>query len=119
MLGLSAAAWAAPPPQTGGSSPLRFSFTNVAARAGLDALTVYGGRDTNRYLLETTGCGAAFLDVDADGWLDIFLVNGTTLEGFPPGREPTSHLYRNRRDGTFEDVTRGAGVGAKIGRAHV
>ena len=84
----------------------------MAARAGLDAITVYGGRDTNRYLLETTGCGAAFLDYDADGWPDIFLVNGTTLEGFPKGKEPTSHLYRNRRDGTFEDVTRAAGVGA-------
>ena len=91
---------------------LPFSFTNVAARAGLDAVTVYGGRDTNRYLLETTGCGAAFLDYDADGWLDIYLVNGTTLAGFPPGKEPTSHLYRNRRDGTFEDVTRAAGVAA-------
>ena len=111
LAAIAAAAWA-PAPQTAGDSPLRFSFTNVAARAGLDAITVYGGRDTNRYLLETTGCGAAFLDYDADGWQDIFLVNGTTLEGFPPGKEPTSHLYRNRKDGTFEDVTRAAGVGA-------
>ena len=109
LLALAGAAWAAPAPE---GAPLRFSFTNVAARAGLDAITVYGGRDTNRYLLETTGCGAAFLDYDADGWPDIFLVNGTTLEGYPAGKEPTSHLYRNRRDGTFEDVTRAAGVGA-------
>ena len=42
--------------------------------------------------------------------LDLFFVNGTTLEGFPPGREPTSHLYRNRGDGTFEDVTAKAGL---------
>jgi hypothetical protein len=62
-------------------------------------------------LLETTGCGAAVLDIDSDGWLDLYLVNGTTLEGFPKGKEPISHLYRNRRDGTFENVTARAGVG--------
>jgi hypothetical protein len=74
-------------------------------------VTVFGGRDTNRYLLETTGCGAAFFDYDNDGWQDAFLVNGSTLEGFARGQEPTSHLYRNRGDGTFQDVTAGAGVG--------
>ena len=80
------------------SSPLPFSFTEIAGHAGLTARTIFGGQKTNRYLLETTGCGAAAFDYDGDGWLDIFLVNGTTLEGFPPGTEPTSHLYRNRRD---------------------
>jgi len=93
-----------------GASGLGFSFTNVAAPAGLTAVTVFGGRETNKYLLETTGCGAAFFDYDGDGWLDVFLVNGTTLDGFPAGQEPTNHLYRNRRDGTFEDVTRRAGL---------
>ena len=89
---------------------LPFSFTDIAARAGLTATTVYGGTTENRYLLETTGCGAAALDYDGDGWLDLFVVNGTTLEGFPAGREPRSHLYRNRGDGTFEDVTAKAGL---------
>jgi hypothetical protein len=84
----------------------------VAAQAGLDAVTVFGGRDSNRYLLETTGCGAAFVDFDNDGKLDVFLVNGTTLEGFPKGQEPVNHLYRNRGDGTFEDVTARSGLGA-------
>jgi len=87
-----------------------FSFREVAREAGLDAVTVFGGKDVNRYLLETTGCGAAFLDYDDDGRLDVFLVNGTTLEGFPKGQEPINHLYRNRGDGTFEDVTRKAGL---------
>ena len=91
---------------------LPFSFTNVAAQAGLSATTVFGGREQNRYLLETTGCGAAFFDYDDDGWLDAFLVNGTTLEGFPEGQQPTNHLYRNRRDGTFEYVTARAGLAA-------
>ena len=88
----------------------RFSFTEIAARSGITAPTVYGGRDANRYLLETTGCGAAALDYDSDGFLDLFVVNGTTLEGFPKGKEPTSHLYRNRGDGTFEDTTAKAGL---------
>jgi hypothetical protein len=91
---------------------LGFSFSNVAARAGLEARTTYGGQETNTYLIETTGTGAAALDFDADGWLDIFLVNGTTLEGFPKDQQPTSHLYRNRGDWTFEDVTARAGVTA-------
>ncbi len=89
---------------------LGFSFTNIAAQSGLIAKTIYGGQTTNKYLLETTGCGAAALDYDGDGWMDIFLVNGTTLEGFPKGQEPTNHLYRNKRDGTFEDVTSRAGL---------
>jgi hypothetical protein len=89
-----------------------FSFRNVATEAGLTAVTVFGGREKNRYLLETTGTGAALFDYDGDGWLDAFLVNGTTLEGFPKGQEPTNHLYRNRRDGTFEDVTARAGLAA-------
>jgi hypothetical protein len=91
--------------------PLGFSFTDIAARAGVTARTIYGGQGTNRYLLETTGPGVAAFDYDGDGWLDLFVVNGSTLAGFPAGEAPTSHLYRNRRDGTFEDVTRAAGVG--------
>jgi enediyne biosynthesis protein E4 len=91
---------------------LGFSFTNTAREAGLNAVTIYGGRTSNRYLLETTGCGVALLDYDGDGWLDIFFVNGATLEGFPKGSEPTNHLYRNKHDGTFEDVTDRAGLKA-------
>ena len=102
---IHAAALAADAPKAPG-----FSLTNVAARAGLDAVTIFGGSKANKYLLETTGCGAAFFDYDGDGWQDVFLVNGTTLEGFPKGQEPTNHLYRNRGDGTFEDTTRKAGL---------
>ena len=91
-------------------SPLPFAFANVAREAGLTARTVYGGTDTNKYLLETTGCGAAAFDYDNDGWMDVFLVNGSVLEGFPEGKEPTGHLYRNRGNGTFEDVTDRAGL---------
>ena len=89
---------------------LGFSFRNTAREAGLTAITVYGGKDTNKYLLETTGCGVAVLDFDNDGWLDVFIVNGSVLEGFPRGGAPSSHLYRNRHDGTFEDVTAASGL---------
>jgi enediyne biosynthesis protein E4 len=91
---------------------LGFSFTNVARDAGLDSPTVFGGATSNKYLLETTGTGLAVIDVDNDGWLDLFIVNGSTLEGFPPDRTPTNHLYRNKGNGRFEDVTARAGVGA-------
>ncbi len=103
---------ATPPSAASRSSDLGFSFSNIAVKAGLTARTIYGGEGTNKYLLETTGTGVAAFDYDGDGWLDIFLVNGTTLEGFRKGQEPTNHLYRNRHDGTFEDVTVRAGVAA-------
>jgi hypothetical protein len=97
---------AAPKP----GNDLGLSFVNVAKESGLNAKTIFGGEHKNKYLLETTGCGVAFYDYDNDGWLDIFLVNGSRLEGFPKGQEPTSHLFKNNRDGTFTDVTAKAGV---------
>jgi hypothetical protein len=89
---------------------LGVSFIDVARESGLNAKTIFGGERKNKYLLETTGCGVAFYDYDNDGWLDIFFVNGSRLEGFPPGEEPTSHLFKNNRDGTFTDVTVKAGL---------
>jgi len=85
-------------------------FTDVAEKAGLHMKNVFGGVDTKKYIIETTGTGVAIFDYDNDGWPDIFLVNGTTLEGFPAGKEPTNHLYRNNHDGTFTDVTAKAGL---------
>jgi hypothetical protein len=90
---------------------LGVQFINVAQSAGLTAKTIFGAEEKNKFLLETTGCGAAFVDYDDDGWLDIFLVNGTRFEtNFPRGSEPVSRLYKNNRDGTFTDVTVKAGV---------
>jgi hypothetical protein len=93
------------------TTDLGLSFLNVAREAGLNAKTIFGGEHKNKYLLETTGCGVAFYDYDNDGWLDIFLVNGSRLEGFAKGQEPISHLFKNNRDGTFTDITAKAGVG--------
>ncbi len=85
---------------------LGVQFVNVAREAGLRAKTIFGSENRNKFLLETTGCGAAFFDYDNDGWLDIFLVNGTRFEGnWPPDRAPVSRLYKNNRDGTFTDIT--------------
>ena len=82
----------------------------MAARAGLSEPTVYGGVERKRFIIETNGCGVAFVDYDNDDWVDILLLNGTRLEGFPKGKEPTNKLYRNNRDGTFQDVTTKAGL---------
>jgi hypothetical protein len=89
---------------------LGVNFLNVARESGLNVKTIFGGEHKNRYLLETTGCGVAFYDYDNDGWLDIFLVNGSRLEGFASGPVPSAHLFKNNRDGTFADVTAKAGV---------
>ena len=92
-----------------GTSP-GVNFVNVAKGSGLNAKLIYGGEHKNKYLLETTGCGVAFYDYDNDGWLDIFFVNGTRLDGFPAGQEPINRLFKNNRDGTFTDVTLRAGL---------
>ncbi len=80
-------------------------FTDVAQKAGLTTPVVFGGENTKKYIIETTGTGVAIFDYDNDGWPDIFIVNGTTLEASPTGKAPMSHLYHNNHDGTFTDVT--------------
>ena len=96
------------PLQRGKPSGLPFNakFVDVARQAGLLEPSTYGGREAKQYLLETVGCGVAFIDYDNDGWLDIFLLNGTTLEG----STASNRLYKNNRDGTFSDVTEAAGL---------
>ncbi|MBZ5725464.1 MAG: CRTAC1 family protein [Acidobacteriia bacterium] len=97
--------------QLAGALPLGVQFVNVAREAGLRSKTVFGSEKKNKFLLETTGCGAAFFDYDNDGWLDIFLVNGTRFEAqYAKGEAPTNRLYKNNRDGTFTDVTAAAGL---------
>ena len=98
------------PPAASANANLGVSFLNIAKESGLNAKTMFGGEHKNKYLLETTGCGVAFYDYDHDGWLDIFLVNGWRLEGFPKGQETHSHLFKNNRDGTFTDVSGKAGL---------
>jgi len=88
--------------------PFHARFTDIAAQAGLREPTIYGEAARKDYIVEATGCGCAFLDYDRDGWMDILLLGGSRLSGLAP--ESSLRLYRNRRDGTFEDVTRAAGL---------
>jgi enediyne biosynthesis protein E4 len=94
---------------TPAASPV--TYVNVAKEAGLTIPNVWGGIDHKRYIVEAKGSGLAFFDYDNDGWLDIYLTNGTRLDAdWPAGTAPTSHLYKNNRDGTFTDVTEKSGI---------
>jgi hypothetical protein len=94
--------------------PFQSRLTDVADKAGLTQPIVYGGIDSKSYIIEVVGCGVAFFDYDNDGWLDLLVLNGTRLEGAPPGT--SNRLYKNNRDGTFTDVTEKAGL-ARVGWA--
>jgi enediyne biosynthesis protein E4 len=83
-------------------------LTDVAQQAGLTQPIIYGAADTKKYIIEVVGCGVAFIDYDNDGWQDLFILNGTRLEGAPAGT--SNRLYKNNRDGTFTDVTAKAGL---------
>ena len=86
-------------------------FVDVASDAGLNVPNVWGGVDHKRSIIETKGSGLAFFDYDNDGWLDIYLTNGNRLDTvWPAGKAPTSHLFKNNRDGTFTDVTEKSGL---------
>ncbi len=96
-------------PQTVSKSPVQ--FVDVAREAGLNSPNVWGDPEHKRYIIEAKGSGLAFFDYDNDGWLDIYLTNGTRLDAqWPAGQAPTSHLYKNNRDGTFSDVTEKSGL---------
>ncbi|MCZ6697292.1 MAG: CRTAC1 family protein [Acidobacteria bacterium] len=85
-------------------------FTNVAREAGLLLANVSGELD-KRFINETVGNGVCLGDIDNDGWLDIFLPNGSRTGASVKSTETRSALYRNRGDGRFEEITEAAGVG--------
>src|SRR5438874_826814 len=88
--------------------PFHAYFVDVATQAGLREPVIYGGVDSKKYILESTGCGCAFIDYDNDGWMDLFILCGTRLEGAP--KDATNRLNKNNRDGTFTEVTEKAGL---------
>src|SRR5262245_28472011 len=92
---------------TAASPPI---FVDVTDHAGLGSIRLGSGSTTNDYIRETIGTGVAAFDFDNDGWQDLYFANGSSLKGFPPGKEPRSKLFRNRGDGTFEDVSARSGL---------
>jgi hypothetical protein len=88
--------------------PFPVRFVDIAEQAGINAVSYYGPVDRADYIVETSGGGAAFIDFDNDGWLDIFVLTGSRFDG--SADQAVNRLYRNRGDGTFEDVTQKAGL---------
>jgi hypothetical protein len=86
-------------------------FSDVTAQAGIKFVH-NAGKTGKKYLPETLGSGAAFIDVDGDGWPDILLVNSKNW--VPGGRKTTAALYHNNHNGTFTDITRGSGLDVEI-----
>lgn len=86
-------------------------FQDIAVKAGLTKWHHQMGTPEKRYILDTTGSGVGLIDYDNDGWLDIYLVNGST-ESALKGKSTPPHaaLFHNNHDGTFTDVTAKAGV---------
>src|SRR5256884_4007124 len=86
-------------------------FIDITKHAGLDKFRHISGTPEKATILETPGSGVALLDYDNDGWLDIYLLNGSTFAALK-GKEsaPRAMLLHNNHDGTFTDVTAKAGV---------
>src|SRR5271163_2475277 len=86
-------------------------FSDITKRAGLEKFLHRSGTPAKSTILETIGSGVALLDYDNDGWLDIYLLNSSTIAALK-GKEapPRAMLFHNNHDGTFTDVTEKAGV---------
>jgi hypothetical protein len=89
-------------------------FQEIGKEIGIDFVHSMGDKELNN-IVESSGAGAAFLDYDQDGYIDLYICNGTWLKGVSSGEKPAvipeNHLYHNLGNGTFEDVTKKAGVG--------
>lgn len=99
------------PPATVSAAPAPVRFVDVAEEAGLSVVTWCGGAEKS-HILESVGSGCAWIDFDADGLLDIFVVNAWALNDNPRGvlEKGRCALYRNLGQGKFEDVSERAGV---------
>ncbi len=86
-------------------------FQDISAQSGLTRWTHKMGTKAKKYIIETNGSGVCLIDYDNDGWLDIYLVNGSTFNALD-GKETPPHaaLFHNNHDGTFTDVSARAGV---------
>ena len=94
-----------------GASDRGVRFTDTTAQAGI-RFSHNSGAAGKRYLPESLGAGCAFVDLDGDGWADAILINGKDFT--PGGRKSLPTLYRNNRNGTFTDITRGSGLDVEM-----
>lgn len=86
-------------------------FRDMSAESGLE-FELVSGTAGKPYILESMTGGVAFFDYDDDGWIDVYLVNGGTLDALDQRvSRPSDRLYRNNGDGAFDDVTSGSGLG--------
>ena len=109
LLSAAAPLQASPKPPAAAPAARAFStFVDVSKSAGLTAKMVYGTPPVNTFIFETMGGSCAFFDYDNDGWMDVFIVGGSTLAGQPA--DASNRLYKNNRDGSFTDVTKEAGL---------
>ncbi|PYV36493.1 MAG: hypothetical protein DMG06_30600 [Acidobacteria bacterium] len=90
-------------------------FTDITASSGISFHHINGEASEKKYIFEAKGGGVGAFDFDNDGWIDILLVQGSTLERFRQGDNPGPSLFRNKGDGTFEDVTQKAGFKRQAG----
>jgi len=108
-LGYLGSPWLADrPPPTGGT---RLWFEEVTEEAGIDYVNVSGEAPPGKnWISETLGSGAAWLDYDGDGVLDVFIANGSQYDRPKDGGEP-NRLFRGNGSGGFDDVTAESGIG--------
>jgi enediyne biosynthesis protein E4 len=92
------------------ATPALPRFVDVTREAGLAAFRNTQGSERKDYILESIGGGCAFIDYDDDGWQDLLLVRGSTMERYGKGGDPICALFHNNRDGTFTDVTERSGL---------
>jgi len=86
-------------------------FSDITKQAGLEKFLHRSGSPDKKTILETVGSGVALLDYDNDGWLDIYLLNGSTIAALKEKETaPRAMLFHNNHDGTFSEVTEKAGV---------
>ena len=90
--------------------PFAASFEDIGAKVGLTAPVTVGNPASKKYIIEANGTGLAAFDYDRDGWIDLFVVNSSRLEGFGKAAPPTNRLYRNTGKGAFTDVTGSSGL---------
>ncbi|HET8646185.1 MAG TPA: VCBS repeat-containing protein, partial [Vicinamibacteria bacterium] len=93
-------------------APAPQRFSDVTTSAGI-RFRHTSGAFGKKYLPETMGSGVAFTDLDGDGWADLLFVNSKNWPG-RPGPRALPGLYRNNRNGTFSDVTRGSGLDVEM-----